>query len=322
MQMLSELSLGHVYVRGGDLYEPKRPKGGLLGADYTVDNGRYRFAKIYHGENWNPELRAPLTQPGVNVKAGEFLLAVNGQDVKPPDELYRFFEGTAGKRSCCSVGPNADGSDAAKSRSCRSQSELAAAQSRLGRGQSPQSHRDDQGQGRLRLSARHRGRAATPTSTATSSPRPTRTPSSSTSASTAAARRPTTSSSACSGRSPNWWTHARRRRLLHARLADLRAQGDAHQRAGRLRRRLSCRGLSAATSSGPIVGKRTWGGLVGIGGYPPLIDGGGGDRAALRVLDARRAMGSRKPRRAAGLEVEFDPQAVPPGPRPATGEGR
>ena len=55
---------------------------GLLGADYKIENGRYRFARVYNGENWNPQLRAPLTQPGVNVKAGEYLLAVNGRDVR------------------------------------------------------------------------------------------------------------------------------------------------------------------------------------------------------------------------------------------------
>ncbi len=71
MQMLGELTLGHVYVRGGDLPDVKSVKGGLLGADYTIDQGRYRFAKVYYGENWNPNLRAPLTQPGVNVKAGD-----------------------------------------------------------------------------------------------------------------------------------------------------------------------------------------------------------------------------------------------------------
>jgi tricorn protease len=112
MQMLSELSLGHVYVRGGDLPEVKTVKGGLLGADYEIEDGRYRFARVYHGENWNPELRAPLTQPGVNIKAGEYLLAVNGQNVQPPDSVYRFFEGTAGKSVVLRVGPSADGKGA------------------------------------------------------------------------------------------------------------------------------------------------------------------------------------------------------------------
>ena len=60
--------------------------GGLLGADYEIANGRYRFKKVYGGLNWSPELRAPLTAPGVDVKAGEYLLAVRGNDLKPPTE--------------------------------------------------------------------------------------------------------------------------------------------------------------------------------------------------------------------------------------------
>jgi len=85
------------------------PKTGLLGADYRVENGRYRFARVYDGENWNPDLRAPLTQPGARVRVGEYLLAVNGQDVRPPESLYRFFEGTADKSVMLTVGPTADG---------------------------------------------------------------------------------------------------------------------------------------------------------------------------------------------------------------------
>jgi tricorn protease len=112
MQMLSELSLGHVYIRGGDIPDVKGVKGGLLGADYTIDQGRYRFAKVYRGENWNPGLRAPLTEPGVNVKAGEYLLTVNGQEVQAPTDLYRYFEGTAGKSIVLRVGPTADGKGA------------------------------------------------------------------------------------------------------------------------------------------------------------------------------------------------------------------
>jgi tricorn protease len=124
-QMISELSLGHVRTAGGDNPQSKGPKGGLLGADYAVENGRYRFAKVYHGENWNPELRAPLTQPGVNVQGGEYLLAVNGQDVKPPDDLYRVFEGTAGKAVVLRVGPSADGKGAREVTVVPVESELA-----------------------------------------------------------------------------------------------------------------------------------------------------------------------------------------------------
>jgi tricorn protease len=108
--MLSELSVGHSYITNpGDLPEPKSVPGGLLGADYTVENGRYRFAKVYGGLNWTPELRSPLTEPGVNVKAGEYLLAVGGKEVKPPANLYSFFENTSGKLIEITVGPNPDG---------------------------------------------------------------------------------------------------------------------------------------------------------------------------------------------------------------------
>jgi tricorn protease len=111
-EMLSGLSLGHVYVTGGDTGETKGAKGGLLGADYTMDKGRYRFAKIYHGENWSPDLRAPLTGPGISVQDGEYLLAVSGKDVKATDNVHRFLEGTAGKSVVLRVGPNPDGKDA------------------------------------------------------------------------------------------------------------------------------------------------------------------------------------------------------------------
>jgi tricorn protease len=111
-EMLGELTLGHVFVGGGDGPEPPKVKGGLLGADFAVESGRYRFARVYDGEGWNPDLRAPLTQPGVNVVAGEYLLAVNGQDLRPPDSPYRPFEAAAGKAVVLRVGPNPDGTGA------------------------------------------------------------------------------------------------------------------------------------------------------------------------------------------------------------------
>jgi tricorn protease len=112
-EMLGELTLGHVFIGGGDYgSEPPKVKGGLLGADYNVENGRYQFARVFDGESWNPELRAPLTQPGVNVTAGEYLLAVNGRDLRPPESVYAPFESTAGKSVVIRVGPNPDGTSA------------------------------------------------------------------------------------------------------------------------------------------------------------------------------------------------------------------
>jgi tricorn protease len=108
--MCSELSVGHHRGGGGDrLEQAKAVPGGLLGADYEVSAGRYRFKKVYGGLNWNPDLRAPLTEPGVDVKAGEFLIAVNGRDIRPPANLFSFFENTSGKLVELTVGPNADG---------------------------------------------------------------------------------------------------------------------------------------------------------------------------------------------------------------------
>ncbi len=108
-EMLGELSVGHLYVGGGDMPNPKRVPGGLLGADYRIENGRYRFARVYNGENWNPQLRAPLTQPGVNVVAGEYLLAVNGRNLAASDNVYQVFEATANRQVVIRVGPNPDG---------------------------------------------------------------------------------------------------------------------------------------------------------------------------------------------------------------------
>ncbi|MGB2591323.1 MAG: PDZ domain-containing protein [Candidatus Acidiferrum sp.] len=111
-EMLGELTVGHMFIRGGDVPQPNKVKGGLLGADYKVENGRYRFARIFNGENWNPELRAPLTQPGVDVKVGDYLLEVNGREVRPPTSIYSYFEDTAGTQIKIKVGSNADGTGA------------------------------------------------------------------------------------------------------------------------------------------------------------------------------------------------------------------
>jgi tricorn protease len=108
-EMLGNMTVSHLGTGGGDTPEVKRVQTGLLGADYEVAGGRYQFSRVYSGENWNPQLRAPLTQPGVNVKAGEYLLAVDGREVRPPDNVYSFFEGRAEKSVLLRVGPDASG---------------------------------------------------------------------------------------------------------------------------------------------------------------------------------------------------------------------
>mgnify|MGYP006267347571 CR=1 FL=1 len=92
-----EVSVGHSYTGGGDYPDIDYVPVGLLGADFAIDNDRYRIRKLYTGESWNPDLQAPLAQPGLNVSAGDYVLAVNGQELTATDNIYQWFEGTAGR---------------------------------------------------------------------------------------------------------------------------------------------------------------------------------------------------------------------------------
>jgi tricorn protease len=109
--MGSEISIGHSYVRGGAMPEVPPGNGGLLGADFTIDNGRYKIARIYDNESWNPDLRAPLAAPGVDVSVGDYILAINGLDLRAPDNIYRLLDGTANHQTVLTVNarPSMDG---------------------------------------------------------------------------------------------------------------------------------------------------------------------------------------------------------------------
>jgi tricorn protease len=108
-EMTGHIQVGHTFIGGGEMPEEKDAKIGLLGADYDAADGYWRIARILRGENWNPKLVAPLSQPGVNVQEGEYLLAVNGQPVVGDQPVYRAFMGTAGKQTLLTVGPNPNG---------------------------------------------------------------------------------------------------------------------------------------------------------------------------------------------------------------------
>src|SRR5688500_4314361 len=104
--MGAEIAVGHSYVRGGDM--PDVPEtgggaGGLLGADFAVENGRYRITRIYDTEVWNPELRAPLTEPGVDVNVGDYVLAINNVELRAPDNIHRLLDGTANRQTRLTV---------------------------------------------------------------------------------------------------------------------------------------------------------------------------------------------------------------------------
>ena len=110
--MLSDITSGHLRGNGGTIPSAKTVPGGLLGADYEIANGRHRIKKIYTPESWNPQIVSPLAQPGLNVNEGDYLLAVNGQDLSAADDVQRLLENTSGKHTLLKIAKSADGADA------------------------------------------------------------------------------------------------------------------------------------------------------------------------------------------------------------------
>ena len=112
LDMLSgEIAVGHSYVRGGDYPELDNPRTGLLGADLEEDGGFYRIKRIYTGEDWTPGTTGPLSMPGLGVAEGDYLLAVDGAELRAPANPYRLLEGAAGRTITLTVSstPSADG---------------------------------------------------------------------------------------------------------------------------------------------------------------------------------------------------------------------
>ncbi|MCC7180901.1 MAG: PD40 domain-containing protein [Acidobacteria bacterium] len=106
--MGAEIAIGHSYVRGGAMPEVPLSNGGLLGADFTIEGNRYKIARIYDGESWNPDLRAPLAGPGIDVSVGDFVLAINGVDLVAPDNIHRLLDGTASRQTVLTVNNRPD----------------------------------------------------------------------------------------------------------------------------------------------------------------------------------------------------------------------
>jgi tricorn protease len=105
-EMMSYMSVGHMFIRGG--YEPKTEsiEVGQLGANYKIEHGHYRITRIFTGGKWNPDIYAPLAQPGLKVKVGDYLLAVNGKPIGRGDNIYKAFQDLANKQVTLTVGPN------------------------------------------------------------------------------------------------------------------------------------------------------------------------------------------------------------------------
>lgn len=112
VRMIAELQVGHNRVGGGDVHEPESVKTGLLGANLGIHDGRYRIEKIYTGEQWNPFLDAPLAEPGNAAEEGEYILAVNGRELTAEDNIFARLKDQVGKQVTLKVGPEADGDNA------------------------------------------------------------------------------------------------------------------------------------------------------------------------------------------------------------------
>ncbi len=271
----------------------KAPAADCSGADYKVEQGRYRIAKIYRGESWNPSLRAPLTQPGANVKEGEYLLAVNGQDLLGNEEVYAPFEATAGKQTILKVGPTPDGKGSREVTVVPVDSERA-----------------------LRnLAWVDANRRAVDKATG---------------GKVAYIYLPNTSAEGYIRFNRYFFAQAGRDAVIvderfngGGLLADhvidylrqpIRNYATTREGADQAFPTSAIPGPKVMlinemagsggdylpytfrqSGLGPLVGKRTWGGLVGIGGYPSLIDGGSVHRPPLGHLVPERQMGRREP---------------------------
>src|SRR5262249_60219200 len=110
--LLGELATSHAYVGGGEYPKIPRVGTGLLGVDWSLDaaSGLYRLARIYRARDWNSDTPAPLGEPGLAVREGDFLLAVNGRPVRSPQNVYEAFVGTVGKQTVLKLGSSADAS--------------------------------------------------------------------------------------------------------------------------------------------------------------------------------------------------------------------
>jgi tricorn protease len=110
--MLANITVGHMGAFSAHTPESSLAETGLLGADYEVSHGRYRFARVYASDPWNPDVRGPLAQPGMDVRVGDELLMVNGHDVRPDADIYRFFAHTVGKPVVLRIAPHGDAAHA------------------------------------------------------------------------------------------------------------------------------------------------------------------------------------------------------------------
>ena len=275
---------------GGPRGPTDAPRPGLLGADYAIDHDRYRFAKIYNGQNWTPSLSAPLTLPGINVVEGDYLLAVNGRELHGSDNIESFLDGTAGKQTVLRIAKAADGAQAREVTVVPVVSEYGLR------------NVEWINANRRKVDELSGGKVAY-------------------------VYMPNTAGAGYTNFNRYFYAQLDRQALVlderynqggliadyivlllsqkHLSNAIERDGSPVHDPQGAIfgpKAMIINQNAGSGGDAmpwyfrkaglGPLVGKRTWGGLVGIGGYPALIDGGAVHRAPLRHLRPRRGLGS------------------------------
>jgi tricorn protease len=316
-EMISELQAGHTYVASGDEPRVERVRGGMLGAELAADpSGRYRIAHIFPGENWDETYRSPLTEPGIEVREGEFLLAVDGMELTTKDNPYRLLEGKADRPVVLTVHGKPELAGARKVTVRPVGSELGlryldwvrsrmALVDRLSGGESATS------------TFRTRPSTATACSRSCSTGRPARRRSSSTTATTGAASSRPHDRDAGTGHAG--LVEASRHRLhAHPRLRPGRPHGHAGERL------LSSGGdalpyFFRKKGLGRIFGTRTWGGLIGLSGNPSLLDGGAVQVPTFRIYDEHGRFVVENEGVSPDEEVFDLPEALAKGGRPHAG---
>ena len=307
-EMISDMSVGHLRGGGGDIPKARSVPGGLLGADYEIANGRYRFKTIYTGESWNPQAQAPLAAPGLNVSPGDYLLEVNGIPLTGDDDVSRVLENTAGKRVRIRVSADPSGAESREMTVVPVASETGLRNiawiesnrrkvTELSGGKLAYVYLPDTAQGGLTAFTRYYF-AQSDKDGAVIDER-------FNSGGQAADYFIETMSRPLEG----WWSprYGAMYRTPAASVLGPKVM-IINESAGSGGDMLPF--MFRQNKLGPLVGKRTWGGLVGIGAVPPLMDGGAVTAPSFGFVNINGQWDVENKGVAPDFEVDLDPKSV------------
>ncbi|HZL55583.1 MAG TPA: PDZ domain-containing protein [Bryobacteraceae bacterium] len=309
--MLSDMTVGHLRGGGGNIPAARAIPGGLLGADYEIANNRYRFRRIYTGENWNPDVTGPLSAPGLNVSPGDYLLGVNGQELTAKDDVSNLLENTSGKHVVLKIGADPSGANAREITVVPVANELQLRHQawvednrrlvdKLSGGKLAYVYMPDTGQGGLTSFTRYYF-AQTDKQGLVLDER-----------------------FNSGGQVADYVIEVLNRQLLgwwsprYGAIYRSPAAAILGPKVMVINEMAGSGGdampwMFHATKTGTLVGKRTWGGLVGIGSYPALMDGGTVTAPDFGFFNPNNQWDVENKGVAPDVEIDMDPKAVAEG---------